>query len=361
MNILMVCDYLGPNPGNFIPSICALDDYVQKHGDKVIYAFPIKCASFEWCRQLLTEGATIYFYQSKALFYGVRFLNDIIRREQINIIHTHFEPFDKPTLLIKLMHPKVKIIWHLHDDFTLGKVQKPTALQRLKMFARDHLVTTIAVSPHIKTKNGYVLINHLAPAYLPAKTKYEVSCSALRERMGVQSDEIAILFFGWDKIRKGLDVACEMLSFLPEDIRKRCKLCIQVTKSAENEKFVSEHCAYPQQICWLKSISTVYDYHMAADIMLSAARSETFAYTIMEALAVGTPVVSSDIPGVQWSKKYPNIWYFESENVRACTEAIKSCLKDFDQKNAIAAAHSIRETLPIENWCKKIYEIYVKG
>ena len=100
---------------------------------------------------------------------------------------------------------------------------------------------------------------------------------------------------------------------------------------------------------------------MAADIMLSAARSETFAYTIMEALAVGTPVVSSDIPGVQWSKKYPNIWYFESENVRACAESIKSCLKDFDQKNAIAAAHSIRETLPIENWCKKIYEIYVKG
>lgn len=39
MNILMACDYKGLNPGNFIPSIRALDQYVQKRGDKVIYAF----------------------------------------------------------------------------------------------------------------------------------------------------------------------------------------------------------------------------------------------------------------------------------------------------------------------------------
>ena len=358
MNILMACDYRGPNPGNFIPSVRALDQYVQTRGDKVIYAFSEGCASFGWCRQLIEDGATVYFYQSKALRYGVRFLNRIIRKEKIDVIHTHFEPFDKSTLLIKLMHPNIKIVWHLHDDFTLGVVQKPTALQRVKMFARDHLVTTIAVSPHIKTKRGHVLINHLAPTYLPEKTKFEVPQKKLE---GVQPGDITILFFGWDKIRKGLDIACEMLSYLPEELRKRCKLCIQVTQSAENERFVEEHCMYPQQVVWLKSTSAVYDYHMSADIMLSAARSETFAYTIMEALAVGTAVVSSDIPGVQWSKRYPNVWYFESGNARSCAEAVERCLNEFDREKAIEAAHSIRETLPIENWCKEIYEIYSKG
>ena len=179
MNILMACDYKGPNPGNFIPSIRALDQYVQKRGDKVIYAFSEGCESFGWCKQLIKDGATVYFYQSKALRYGVRFLNRIIRKEKINVIHTHFEPFDKPTLLIKLMHPNIKIIWHLHDDFTLGVVRKPTALQRIKMFARDHFVTTIAVSPHIKTKRGHVLINHLAPTYLPEKTKFETTWKKL--------------------------------------------------------------------------------------------------------------------------------------------------------------------------------------
>lgn len=32
MNILMVCDYRSPNPGNFIPSIRELDAYIQKCG-----------------------------------------------------------------------------------------------------------------------------------------------------------------------------------------------------------------------------------------------------------------------------------------------------------------------------------------
>ena len=256
------------------------------------------------------------------------------------------------------MHPHVRIIWHLHDDFTLGKKQKLTIPQRLKMFTRDHLVTTIAVSPHIQTKNGYVLINHLAPDYLPLETKYDAVCDALRKKIGIQKDEIVILFFGWDMVRKGLDIACEMLSYLPAAIRERCKLCIQVPHTEKSERFVEEHCAYPKQICWLSSTSAVYEYHMAADIMLSAARSETFAYTIMEALAVGTSVVSSDIPGVQWSKGYRNIWYFESENAKACAEAVTKCLSEFCQTTARETAYEIREKLPIAEWCEQIRKIY---
>lgn len=361
MNVLMACDYLGPNPGNFIPSILELEKYIQRKDGRVIYAFSESCRKFNWCKELLSQGAIIYFYESKSLLYGVRFLNKIIKKERITIIHTHFEPFDKPTLVIKVLHPSIKVVWHLHDDFSLGRITKPTISQRIKAALRDFLVTTIAVSPHIKTKKGYVLINHLAPTYLPCGTKYDTSCDVLREKLGMQPDQCAILFFGWDKIRKGLDIACEMLSYLSDDERNRCKLYIQVTKSSENEQFVKDHCAYPELICWLKSTSDVYNYHMAADIMLSAARSETFAYTIMEAIAVGTSVVSSDIPGVAWSKSFHNVWYFRSEDAKDCAEAVMRCIKEYDRSVAIDAAHEIRDKLQISEWCQKIYDIYIGG
>ena len=360
LKVLLACDYLGPNPGNFIPSILELENYIHIYGGATVYAFSDKCREFGWCKEMAAAGKKIYFYESKALRYGVRFLNDIIKKENVNVIHTHFEPFDKPTLLIKLMHPSVKIVWHLHDDFTLGIVQKPTLLQRVKMFARDHLVDTIAVSPHIKTKNGYVLINHLATKYLPSGTKFDIDRQELRKNLGIAKNDFAIFFFGWDKIRKGLDIACEMLSFLTEEERNHCKLCIQVTKNEKNEEFVREYCAYPEKIIWMKSTPDVYNYHMAADVMLSAARSETFAYTIMEALAVGTAVVSSDIPGVQWSKEYSNIWYFESGNAKACANAIEKCMSEFNEDCAVETAQKIRESLPISEWCRQIYEIYTK-
>ena len=78
----------------------------------------------------------------------------------------------------------------------------------------------------------------------------------------------------------------------------------------------------------------------------------------MTALAVGTAVVSSDIQGVQWSKKYENIWFFESNSSVACARAVERCLKEFDEKKAVENAKIIRETLPIETWCKAIYNIY---
>ena len=32
MRVLMVCDYRSPNPGNFIPSIRCLDEYIHNAG-----------------------------------------------------------------------------------------------------------------------------------------------------------------------------------------------------------------------------------------------------------------------------------------------------------------------------------------
>ena len=38
--------------------------------------------------------------------------------------------------------------------------------------------------------------------------------------------------------------------------------------------------------------------------------------------------------------------------------ATASTLKEFDEKKAVENAKIIRETLPIETWCKAIYDIY---
>lgn len=356
-NVLLACDYLSPHPGNFIPSITALDDYVTEKGGRVVYAFPSRCECFLWCQRLVKNGKRIYFYGSKSLRNSLTFLNRIIKLEKVNVIHTHFEPFDKPSLLIKLLHPSIKVIWHLHNDFTLGLTQTKTPKQVLKDILVNHLITTIAVSPHIKTKNGYVLINHLADN-CPEVGTYRRN-DDFRTSIGVRAEEKLILSFGWDKITKGLDTACEMLSYLPDTIRSKCKLGIQVYKCPENEDFVKKHCSYQEQIIWLEGTDDVFRYHMAADIMLSAARSETFAYTIMEALAVGTSVVSTDIPGVQWSKDFGNIWFFESGNSEDCARAIVQCLKEQTRETSMETAVQIRTKLPICRWCEDIYKIYL--
>lgn len=51
-NILQVCGYAAPYPGNFIASLVALADENEKYGYKTIFAFPESAREREWCQKL---------------------------------------------------------------------------------------------------------------------------------------------------------------------------------------------------------------------------------------------------------------------------------------------------------------------
>jgi glycosyltransferase involved in cell wall biosynthesis len=60
---------------------------------------------------------------------------------------------------------------------------------------------------------------------------------------------------------------------------------------------VSDRCEI-RYVAFAKEPSVVARYYQAADVMLHAARADTFPTTVLEALACGVPVVATDIGGV---------------------------------------------------------------
>lgn len=360
-SFLFASDFMGVNPGNFIPSLLALDAALcQCSPDgcyRVVYAFPEKCRTFAWCRQMLDEGRTIYFYGSGSSRENLSFLEDVVHRENVVLIHTHFEALGRAVYLFRLRHPSIPIIWHKHNDFTLGKSTGISVLKRrIKDFFIDRFITTVAVSPHLKTPGGHVLLNHLVSSGIP---QYSIeACQEFRHSYGLTEDDIMILMFGWDKPRKGVDIGCKMLTYLPEDLRGRCKLCIILEDNPDNRSYIAEHCSMPENVILLKNTDNIFLYHQSADIMLSAARSEAFAYTIFEALAVGTPVVSSDIPGVQWSRAYQNVQFFRTEDPSDCATAITNALGSNDQALNQKIATQVRHDYDIEKWCAQLLSLY---
>ena len=360
-SILFVSHFFGPNPGNFIRSLLALDEYLCSRAKgpalQIVYAFPDQCRAFGWCQQMLAENRRLYFYQPGSAKEDLRFLEDVVRREHVVLIHTHFEAMGRAVYLFRLRHPKLPVFWHRHNDFSLGKGLDRAALKhRLKEAVVDRLVVTVAVSPHLKTPRGHVLLNHLDTKSIPHITDAERE--AFRRSCGLDENDIMILMFGWNKPVKGVDIGCAMLGQLPDQLRQRCRLCVVMEDSEENRRYVAEHCPYPEQVLFLKNTDHIFLYHRSADIMLSAARSEAFAYTIFEALSVGTPVVASDIPGVQWSRGYPNVRFFPTEDPIACARAVCDALSQADPAVHHSTAVQIREDFAIEKWCAKLLELY---
>lgn len=362
-SILFLSHFFGPNPGNFIRSLLALEEHLLRSTTdgslQIVYAFPEQCRSFAWCQNMLAEKRRLCFYQNGTTADELRFLEEVVRRENVILIHTHFEALGRAIYRFRLRHPKIPVFWHKHNDFSLGKPLAPdTWKQRIKETLRDMLVVTVAVSPHLKTPRGYVLLNHLDTRSIPYICDAERN--AFRKSCGLSENDFMILMFGWNKPVKGVDIGCRMLEHLPDPIRQRCKLCIVMEDSRENRLYVEEHCAFPGQVLLLKNTDQVFLYHRSADIMLSAARSEAFAYTIFEALAVETPVVTSDIPGVQWSRPYPNVRFFPTEDPKACARAICDTLANADPCLNRSNAAQIREDFAISKWCARLLELYRK-
>ena len=96
----------------------------------------------------------------------------------------------------------------------------------------------------------------------------------------------------------------------------------------------------------------------AADMLLSASRSEGFPYSILEMLSLGKPCVMSDIPGVSWAKKYPLSYVFASENISACKKAIVEAASEKEQVFLSKTAEQIRTDYNIHTWVNRVLNTY---
>lgn len=360
--VLFLSEFHGSYPGSFMTSLWALEDYLSTLPEPdrigVVYAFPDECRQFQWCKTMEKEGKRVYYYHRTDVKNDYRYLCSVVKKEKITIIHTHFEAMGRAVYLFSFLHPHVLVVWHRRNDFSLGAKQAKTFFLMIKRYVTDRLVTTIALSPHMNTKRGYVLENHLDVDRIPGDWK-NPSRNVIRERFGFTNRDIIVLMFGWNKEVKGVDIGCRMLQYLPDDTREKIRLCIVMPDNEENRDYIRNHSKFPEQVYLLEKTDDVFQYHCSADIMLSASRSEAFANTILEALSVATTVVSSDIPGTQWSKQYASVFFFESNNPSDAARALCASIQSADDRNEKnQQAEEIQSKYAIHHWCEAIYQIY---
>jgi glycosyltransferase involved in cell wall biosynthesis len=101
------------------------------------------------------------------------------------------------------------------------------------------------------------------------------------------------------------------------------------------------------------------DYYRAADLYISTAHSDGTSISLLEALASGTPVLLSDIPGNQeWVVRSGEVgWLFQDGNVESLTKAILYAAKNRSKLPAMAvAARQLAEDRG--DWDKNFPELF---
>ncbi|MEC4803312.1 MAG: glycosyltransferase family 1 protein [Jaaginema sp. PMC 1079.18] len=278
------------------------------------------------CRTIrLTAGPEAFIPRDEIYGFRDAFVNEFLKFQSQNnrkyaLIHTNYWISGSVGLQLKAKTG----IPMLHTYHSLGAV-KYKSVSTIPMIATTRLAVEkacleqadciVATSPQEKEHMKTLVSTQGNIAIIPCGTDIErfgsISQEAARKRLGIAPDAKMVFYIGRFDPRKGIETAVRAIA--RSRFRNDDKLCLMIGGGSRpghsdgNERdriagIVTELnldaiASFPGRI----SDEDLPLYYAAADISVVPSHYEPFGLVAIEAMACGTPVVASDVGGLQYT------------------------------------------------------------
>ena len=119
----------------------------------------------------------------------------------------------------------------------------------------------------------------------------------LRREHGWRPDDRILLLVGSGFRVKGLDRAMTSLAELPDDLRRQTRLVVIGQNRPTEFALLARKLRVSDRVHFLGGRNDVFDWLLAADLLVHPARSEAAGMILLEALTAGLPVLATDVCG----------------------------------------------------------------
>lgn len=299
--IMHLTDNLG-HPGGVEVFISSMMSALSGRVESVYY----NTADGRFCRN--AEDVLNYSANSRPATAGLHRLCRITQESQPDIIHMHW-----PTAMVHghfarlLCRSSAKTVAHFHgmvgEPTNINSLLHPRRLLRHRM--QSHIIRRCASVISCSHANAGAAADHwhLSPdcvRVLPNPVDVQMWSSAepdtsFRENVGAGPNDILFTFVGRLGPVKGLDVLCEAVGLIGEDVNLR----VAIIGPGDRHQFDS-HLTRPDRITFAGPV----EHHdlagllKASDAFVLPSRWEGLPIVILEAMAAGLPVVATDVGGV---------------------------------------------------------------
>jgi len=120
---------------------------------------------------------------------------------------------------------------------------------------------------------------------------------ALRQEIGIASENKFVLMVGSGFRTKGLDRTLKAIAALPDSLRETTQLVVIGKDNIQPFMRMAKKLGVEKQICFFAGRDDIPRFLAAADILIHPAYSETAGIVLLEALAAGLPVITTDVCG----------------------------------------------------------------
>lgn len=162
---------------------------------------------------------------------------------------------------------------------------------------------------------------------------------AMRQKLGLKPDEVAMLFVANELPRKGYPVLLAAMKQMSDVQRKQVKLFVVGRVDANDVMSQAAAMGVAENVVACGSTNDVAAYHAAADLFVLPTQYEAFCLAILEALAGGLPVITTRVPGA-YDAIQPGInglLIDDPKSADALSAALVQLL-DADRRAALSAA-----------------------
>ena len=241
---------------------------------------------------------TIYRVNSRfAIFSILRLIGKI----KPDIIHVQAPNFFSVNAIPAAKLKKIPIIATVHRA-EVDTVAKPTfffrkhALARFKrIIAVSNYTKSLALKAGVRESKITVIYNSCDEKFFFYGRKKDV----LRNKYNFRSDDRIVLFVGNLIRRKGLSLLIESLNLLRGTIPDFLVLIVGQGEDLQNLKSMVNKYGLNRNVIFRRRISKIElsDLCTLADVFVLPSTSEGHSVALLEAMASGLPIVTSDIEG----------------------------------------------------------------
>lgn len=366
-NVLHLTDYGAPYEGNFVASLRALERKLSEEGNGMVYVFPKRAGDMPWAKTMQGEQQNVFFIERNGFFPYARQIRRLLRESNASILHAHFIHYKEKLAALfaaTTCGHRVKTVLHLHNHLVLPKSRLRALPQRLYLGSVSRFVCcSRSVADHL-IADGVPPVCVCVAENAIAFERLNSFAPLSKESFGFPSGDRIALMFGFDFLRKGVDLAVEAVRMLRE-AGERVSLAVVLSSRREQAEaaILSQlgSLRLPDWIRLLPARSDVATYYHLADVFLSPSREEGFCYSLVEAAYCKTPVLASAI-SAQKDLALPQHAFVPPENAQALLVAIHRILLEADapeQRDALEQAkRRVVEAYALSGWAERVAGVY---
>lgn len=327
MRVIQLARYGGPYPGSFIAMVRALRRVCAQRGWDCEAVFSPEAEERAWLPELGAEMPVRTLEPARRPGAIEAILAE--RADEPTLLHTHFTGFDLAAAASARGREHTGVVWHLHTRLSDG----PAAFARnaVKFAAAGRRVDRIVCAGPDIAKNA---ARRLAPRDRLVSFPNGIDVErfplagpderrAAKAALGAPVDRPLLLHFGWDWTMKGGDLFVRAAAELASG---GIDLFAVSIGAPEAEARASDAAvSLDGALAVRPSSDDVRSLYAAADVLVMSSPVEGSPFSVVEALATGTPVVTSPRADAQ-----------VDERIAACRVV---------ERTPSAFAAAIRETL----------------